>query len=290
LKRPLSNASADSVADEIAKAATEILGDEITQGELTLSKEELVTRIRARIGLSAAKATDVEVKSLYLFGSEANSNKSTYRTRPASPPPPPQRGAAHKSGAMPAVTARSTVPTPPLTPPPAPRVRTLWPRALSHCESRSSAEDVGMLLGPALRDSVAAAVLHAFVAVDPDAADRMALFSATDAVDTILAEVAACFASAAYRIFLASDVEGGVASGVVRAALSQVLTTREFPSELFAHYVGSDSPVREMAVRLAAAIGAPETAATVQASVSPYCEALRDDLLSVAVKVRTLVA
>jgi hypothetical protein len=117
----------------------------------------------------------------------------------------------------------------------------------------------------------------------------MALFSATDAVDTILAEVAACFASAAYRIFLASDVEGSIASGVVRAALSRVLT-HEFPSELFAHYVGSDSPVREMAVRLAAAIGAPETAATVQASVSPYCEALRDDLLSVAVQVRTLVA
>ncbi len=290
LKRALSNATADSIADEIARAATEILGDEITQGELTFSKDELATRVRARIGVSAAKATDLEVKSLYLFGSEANSNKSTYRTRPASPPPPMQRGSAHKSGSMPAVTERPTMPTPPLTPPPAPRVRTLWPRALSRCESRASAEDVGALLGPALRDSIAAAVLHAFVAIDPEAADRMALFATSGAVDTILSEVGACFASAAYRIFRASDIEGGVASDVVRVALEQVLATHEFPSELFAHYVGSDSPVREMAVRLAASIGAPDTAATIQASVSPYCEALRDDLLSVAVQVRALVA
>lgn len=292
LKRPLSSASAESVADEIARAATEILGDEITQGELTLSKEELATRIRARVGVSAAKATELEVKALYLFGSEANSNKSTYRTRPASPPPPlpSQRGAAHQSGAIPAMTARSTVPTAPLTPPPAPRVRTLWPRALSHCESGASAADVGALLGPALRDSVAAAVLHAFVAIDPEAADRMALFGAAGAVDSILAEVAACFASAAYRIFLASDVDGSVASDVVRAAHTHVLATGEFPSELFAHYVGSDTPVKEMALRLAASIGAPDTAATIQASVSPYCEALRDDLLSVAVQVRSLVA
>jgi hypothetical protein len=288
LKRPLSSATAESVADEIAKAATEILGDEITQGELTFSKDELATRVRARIGSSAGKATDVEVKALYLFGSEANSNKSTYRTRPASPPPP--RASAHKSGSMPAVTGRSTVPSPPLTPPPAPRVRTLWPRALSRCESGTSAEDVGTLLGPALRDSVAAAVLHAFVAIDPQAADRMALFAGTGVVDTILAEVSACFASAAYRIFLATDVDGSVASSVVRAALEQGLGSNELPSELFAHYVGSDSPVREMAARLAASIGAPDTAATIQASVSPYCEALRDDLLSVAVQVRALVA
>jgi hypothetical protein len=289
LKRALSNATADSVADEIARVATEILGDEITQGEVTLSKEELATRIQARISSSAAKATELEVKALYLFGSDANSKRSTYRTRPASQPPP-QRSAMHKSGSMPAVTGRVDAEGPPLTAPPAPRLRTLWPRALSGCETCASAEAVGTLLGPALRDSVAAAVLHAFVTIDPQAADRMALFAANGAVGTILAEVSACFSSAAYRIFLASDLDGSVASDIVRAALRQVLVTDDFPAELFAHYVGSDSPVREMAIRLAAAVGAPDTAGAIQASLSPYCEALRDDLLYVAVQVRTLVA
>ncbi|HVW30725.1 MAG TPA: hypothetical protein VHC69_35455 [Polyangiaceae bacterium] len=288
LKRPLSSATAESVADEIARAATEILGDEITQGELTFSKEELTTRVVARISASAAKATELEVKALYLFGSEANSNKSTYRTRPASVPPQP--GASHKSGAIPAVTAGSTVPSPALTPPPAPRVRTLWPRALAACEPGTAVDRLGALLGPALRDSVAAAVLHAFVAIDPEVSDRMALFAGRGAIDDVLTEVAACFSSAAYRIFLAQDVDGSVASALVRAALRQVLATDEFPSELFAHYMGSESPVREMAVRLAACIGAPETAGTIQSSVSPYCEALRDDLLSVAAQVRKLVA
>jgi len=285
LKRPLSSATAESVADEIARAATEILGDEITQGELTLSKEDLATRVRARISASAAKATDVEVKALYLFGSEANSNKSTYRTRV--PSGPPQRGASNKSGSIPAVLPPGG---PVLTPPPSPRVRTLWPRALSGCEIGASAADIGAQLGPALRDSVAAAVLHAFVAVDPEAADRMELFAASGVVGAILVEVSACFSSAAYRIFLSSDVDGSVASDLVREALRQVLATDEFPAELFAHYVGSDSPVREMATRLAAAIGAPETAQTIQASLAAYCEILRDDMLSVAAQVRRLTA
>jgi len=288
-QRALSNATAESVADEIAKAATEILGDQITQGEVPLSKDELVTRIRRKISAGAAKITEVEVKSLYLLGSEANAYKSTFRTRHVSPPPP-IAGNAHKSGSVLAVRGSSSFPAAALTPPPSPRVRTLWRGALADCQQGASVADVGARLGPPLRDSVAAAILHAFVAVDSSAADRMQLFSGGEAVDAILLEVCACFSSAAYRIFASSGMEGGVASELVRVALRQALATEEIPSVQVGHYMGSDSPVRDLASRVAAAIGAPETAAAIQTAVSPYCEALRDDLLSVAGQVRELIA
>ncbi|HEX4340352.1 MAG TPA: hypothetical protein VH062_30800 [Polyangiaceae bacterium] len=283
--RTLSNATAESVADEVARAATEVLGDQITQGEVPLAKDELVTRLRARISVSAQKITDIEAKAIYLVGSEVNANKSTFRTRYASPPPPAV-GAAHKSGSIPALRQSS----PALTPPPSPRVRTLWPSALSTCGDSATVAEVGSLLGPALRDSVAAAILHAFVAVDPEVADRMELFSGGETVQAILVEVSACFASAAYRLFAASGVENGAASELVRVALRHVLAAEAFPASQIAQYMSSDSPVRDLATRVAAAMGAPDTAGSIQGAVSPYCEALRDDLLSVASDVRRLIA
>ena len=287
-QRALSSATSESVADEIAKAATEILGDQISQGEVPLSKEELVNRVRGKISASAAKITEVEVKALYVFGSEVNANKSTYRARHASPPPP-AAGPSHRSGAVPSVRQSSSFPASALTPPPSPRVRTLWPHALESCEQGTSAADVGVLLGPPLRDSVAAAILHSFVAIDPEAADRLELFGAAGAVDSILLEVCACFSSAAYRIFVSSGLEAKFASEIVRAAAAQVLTTQDFPAEQVSHYMASDSPVRDLASRVATAIDASDTAAAIQAAVYPYCEALRDDLLSVAAQLRQLI-
>src|SRR5215471_4500214 len=82
-QRALSTATAESVADEIARAATEILGEQISQGDVPLSKEELVARVKVRITASAAKVAELEVKGLYVLGSDAVTNRSTYRLRHA---------------------------------------------------------------------------------------------------------------------------------------------------------------------------------------------------------------
>jgi hypothetical protein len=288
-QRAVGTATAESIADEIAKAATEILGEQITQGAVRLSKDELATRISARISASAVKSTWIDVKAIQLVGSETNAYKSTYRTRHASPPPP-AAGHAYESGVVPTIRRDSALAGADLTPPEPPRVRTRWPRALASCEPGAPLGELGLLLGPALRDSVAAAILHVFVAVDPEVTDRMELFSGGEVVDAILLEVCACFVSAIYRIFSAQGMDLGVATELAHVAVSQVVVGGHFPGAQVDHYRASDSPVRDLAVRIAAALGAPETGPAIQAAVSPYCEALRDDLRSVAGEVLRLIA
>jgi len=286
--RALSTATAESLADEFARAATEILGDQISQGEVPLSKEELVARVMARVTASAAKVAELEVKGLYVLGSDVNASRSTYRSRYGSSPPPPAR--SHGSGAITAVRPSSAaLPASVLTPPPAPRIRTLWPRAVAHCRPGTPVEELGALLGPPLRDSVASAILHSFVAVDPEAADRLVLFSASNVVRDVLLEVCACFSSAAYRIFASNDIEQRVASELVRAASSVALDGETFPADAVSRYMASESPVRDLATRLAAAIDALDMAHLVQGALSPYCEAFRDDVTTVAGQLRRLV-
>jgi hypothetical protein len=284
--RALSVATTESIADEYARAATEILGEQISQGEVPLSKEELVRRVQAKVSASAAKVAQLEVRGLYLYGSEATNARSTYRSRPVSPPPPFVKG--HGSGAMPAVRQSSTFHSPVLTPPPAPRARTLWPQALVSCRPGMPADQIGKVLGAALRDSAAAAVLNAFVAVDPQAADRMALFQSGSVVREIVLEVCGCFGSALYRIFLAHEVDQRVASEIVQAAC--VHAAEEFPATQIADYMASGAPVRDLANRMAASIGAPETAPLVLGAIAPYCEALREDVAAAAEQVRRIVA
>lgn len=284
-QRALSIATAESVADEIARAATEILGDQISQGEVPLSKEELVARVKGRITSSAAKVAELEVKGLYVLGSDAAANRSTYRSRHGSSPPP----RAHASGAITAVRPSGSFQTPALTPPPPPRVRTLWPKAIAHCRPGTPVEELGSLLGAPMRDSVASAILHSFVAVDPEAADRLVLFSASGVVRDVLLEVSACFSSAAYRIFASNDIEPRVASELVRTASSVALDGESLPTDAVSRYMASDAPVRDLAARLAAAIGAPDMAHLVQGALSPYCEVFRDDVTTVASQLRHLV-
>lgn len=284
-QRALSTATAESVADEIARAATEILGEQISQGDVPLSKEELVARVKVRITASAAKVAELEVKGLYVLGSDAVTNRSTYRFRQASPPPP----RANASGAITAVRPSGSAQTPVLTPPPTPRMRTLWPRAIAHCRPGTPVEELGALLGPPLRDSLAAAILHAFVAIDPEAADRLVLFSASKVVREVLLEVCACFSSAAYRIFASNDIEQRVASELVRAASRLVLDGESLPTDAISRYMTSEAPVRDLATRLATAVGALDMAHVVQGALSPYCEAFRDDVTVVAGQLRRLL-
>jgi hypothetical protein len=280
--RALSTATSESVADEFAKAATEILGEQISQGEVPLSKEELVRRVQSKISASAAKVAELEVRGLYLFGSEATNARSTYRARNASPPPP----RAHASGSMPAVRQSSTFHSPVLTPP-APRARTLWAQALVSCRPGMPSDQIGKVLGAPLRDSIAAAVLGAFAVMEPQAADRMSLFQGGEVARQVVLDVCACFASAVYRIFLAREIEQQTASDIVQAACAHAV--EQFPATQVSAYLASQAPVRELSNRMAAAIGAPDTGSVVLGAIAPYCEVLRDDVTVAADHVRRIV-
>jgi hypothetical protein len=105
-----------------------------------------------------------------------------------------------------------------------------------------------------------------------------------------LLEVCACFSSALYRIFASYDIEQRVASELVRAASSVALDGESFPSDAVSRYMASDAPVRDLATRLATAIGALDMAHLVQGALSPYCEVFRDDVTGVARQLRRLVS
>jgi len=106
----------------------------------------------------------------------------------------------------------------------------------------------------------------------------------------VLVEVCACFSSALYRIFASQDIEQRLTSELVRAASSIALDGESFPAEAVSRYVTSDAPVRDLAMRLAAAIGAADMAHLVQAALSPYCEVFRDDVTAVAGQLKRLVS
>src|SRR5262249_14214639 len=147
---------------------------------------------------------------------------------PSAPPPPRER---HGSGTIPSLSASSTIPSPIATPPPPP-VRTLWPGALSSCPPGVPAERVGELLGAPLRDSIAATILHSFVAIDPVTTDRLSILGGSGGavVTELLREVGACFATAAYRVFASFELEQKTCSEIVRAACRHALAPEEFPA------------------------------------------------------------
>src|ERR1041384_3111099 len=72
--RALSSATAESIADEIARATDEVLGEQISQGEVPLTKEELIHKVQARLSSGAARVTEIEIKSLQIVGTERQGN------------------------------------------------------------------------------------------------------------------------------------------------------------------------------------------------------------------------
>lgn len=285
--RALSGSMAESVTNEIARTTAEVLGEQISQGAVPLTKEELVERVNVRVSAGATKLAELEIRGLHLAGSEAQAGRSASRVRHASTPPPPRE--RHGSGVMPAVSPDASV-QPPLMAPPPP-VRTLWPGALSRCPPDASVEEIGELLGPPLRDSIAAAILHSFVAIDPMTTDRLGIVGGGSVVvSELLQELGACFATALYRTLSARDIDRNICSEIVRVAGRYALAPEDFSDAPVSHYLASDAPVRDLATRMAAAIVAPEAAPVIQAAISPYCSAVRGELIAIAAQVRTILA
>jgi len=149
---------------------------------------------------------------------------------------------------------------------------------------------VGELLGAPLRDSIAATILHSFVAIDPVTTDRLSILGggAGAVVTELLREVGACFTTAAYRVFASFELDQKTCSEIVRAACRHALAPEEFPAAHVSRYMASEAPVRDLAGRMAIAIGAPEAAPVIQAAISPYCSVVRAELVTIAAQVRKL--
>jgi hypothetical protein len=286
--RAVSSSGADSVADEFARLVAEVLGEQITQGELPLTKDDLLSRVRLRLSLVASKAADAEIESLHLVQTNAAAGRSAYRTRQGSPGAPPQRE-ARGSGSMSAVrpsSQSSSFPAPARVPATFPR--TLWPTALTSVRAGASVEQIGSLLGPPLRDSVGTALLSSFAALDPAVVDRLALLDGVGPIAETRREVCACFATAAYRIFLSSQVDQKTSSELVKTAVVRALPAESFPSRQISRYIASESPVRDLATQMATFLKSEEAAPAIHGALSPLCEALRFDLLGVATQVRRI--
>lgn len=283
--RSLADETAGSIADEAARVASEVLGEQIAQGKVPLSRTELLTLVEERTAATVGKVAELRVTALYLVADEPS--HSTSRTRaPVAP------------SSTPAPSSQANVTAPPATSnglsgqhvisiPKA--VRTLWRLALSGCQPGADLAQLGNLLGPALRDSAAVAMLRAASVVEPAAMDRMSLFeSKSHAALQMRREACACFLSALHRVFASGRLDRETIAEILDAAAREALSPEEPPRQEIGRYTASSAPVRELAARLAAILGSPRDAAEIQGALMPYCDHLRTDLWHVAHEVRRL--
>src|SRR5260221_14529124 len=98
-------------------------------------------------------------------------------------------------------------------------------------------------------------MLHTFVVLDPSLTDRLALLEGKDPVPELRLEVCACFATAAYRIFVSGELDQRTAGGLVGVASRHAIAPEEFPAQLVSRYMAGQTPVRDLATRMAGGLG-----------------------------------
>jgi hypothetical protein len=283
--RSLADETAESIADEAARVASEILGEQIAQGKVPLSRSELLSMVEDRTAQTVGKVAELRVTALYLVADDAT--HSTARTRaPLVPPatPVPPNSNLNATAPPPASTGLSgqhviSVPS----------VRTLWRLSLTGCQPGADVTQLGHLLGPALRDSAAAVIFRAAAVADPSAIDRMALFDPKNqAVVQMQREATACFLAALFRVFTSGRVERDMISVIIESAGATALEPAPLPRHEIGRYSTSEGPVRDLATRFAAILESPRDWREIQSALTPYCEHLRTDLWHVAHEVRRL--
>jgi hypothetical protein len=89
---------------------------------------------------------------------------------------------------------------------------------------------------------------------------------------------------------LAGGVERKRAISLVEEASRHALAPDTPPAQEVGHYLGSDSPVRDLCTRLAAVFGAPDEAKVVYVAVAQYYGSLGTELQKVARDVMRLTA
>jgi hypothetical protein len=283
--RSLADETADSIADEAARVASEVLGEQIAQGKVPLSRSELLTLIEERTMGTVGKVAELRVTALYLVADDP-AGHSTSRTRapfvPPSTPVPSQGNATAPPAASTGLSGQHVISIPK-------SVRTLWRMALSGCQPGAPVTQLGHLLGPALRDSAAAVMLRAASSIDPSAVDRMSLFDGKSlAAAQMRREASACFLSALHRVLSSGRVDGDTVAELIDATAREGLAPAEMPRQDVARYLSSEGPVRELSARFAAALQAPRDAGEILSALMPYCDHLRTDLWHVAHEVRRI--
>jgi hypothetical protein len=145
------------------------------------------------------------------------------------------------------------------------------------------------MLAPALRDSTAVGLLHALSSIKPTLVDRLALFENQMPLPQLRRETCACIAAALYRAILSGGVEQRRAVSLVEESTRHALAP-DVPAREVGHYLGSDSPVRDLCTRLAAVLGAHEEAKAIYFGVTPYFGSLGHELQKVARDIVRLTA
>jgi hypothetical protein len=280
--RALADDTAESIADEAARVASEVLSEQISQGKVPISRTEFVAMVETRTAMTVGKVAELRVAALYLVAEERQPH-STNRNRTAMVPP------------------STPVPVPAVTAPPPSKtgtsgqhvisipsnVRTLWRVTLSGCHPGTELQKLGQLLGPPLRDSAAAIIFRAATTVDPATFDRMSLLEGKSVmVAQMQREAAACILAALFRVMTSNRIERDVIATVIEAAGTEALP--DLPRAEIGRYSASESPVKDLASRLAATFEVPKDAPEIHQALLPYCEHLRNDLWHVAHEVQRL--
>jgi hypothetical protein len=145
------------------------------------------------------------------------------------------------------------------------------------------------LLAPALRDSTAVSLLLALSAIKPTRVDRLALLEGQAPLPQLRRETCACIAAALYRAISAGGVERRRAVSLVEESTRNALAP-DLPTQEVGHYLGSDSPVRDLCTRLAAVLGAHEEAKAIYFGLTPYFGSLGLEFQKVARDIVRLTA
>jgi hypothetical protein len=268
----LDDDAAEIAVDEIARAATHVLGDQLSQGRVPLTKDELAAAVNRRLSPATSKVAEFDVDVLEMIGQRQSGQQSARPQRPSvttSPTSPPASRAPTPSDASAQFGDRSSGSS--LAAPP----RTLWLIALSQCAPGTSVNEVANLLGLALRDSTAAVLLRALLLIDPVVVDRLALFHGHPPMSALRTATCACLAAGFCRALLTDGCDGESAARLSEGAASHALASVAPTREQIRSYFTSEAPVRELARRTASTLGTPNDAPAIQSALSPYCEALR---------------
>lgn len=331
-RRALDDAIAEATADEVAGATNDVLGDQISQGRVPLTKEELGTAILKRVSSATNKVIELDVDAFEVLGGRQSGQQSARSHRPSvgslpatspssarAPTPPTQASSpptristpptrvSTPSPRIPTPSARipSTVPMPSTRAPtpsnPAAQLgerasgsslaappRTLWLVALSQCAPGTPTDEIAKVLGLALRDSTAAALLRTLLMVDPVVVDRLALLDGRPPMTALRTEICACLAAGLCRALVADGLDGETASRLSERACADALVAAAPSKEHLRSYMSSDAPVRDLARRTANTIGAPNDSSAIHSVLSPYCEALRVQFTAVSRELKRL--
>jgi hypothetical protein len=307
-RRNMAEDAATGFAEEIARAAADTLGEQISQGRIPLTASELVAAIEKRASPSVTKATELEVSLLDKTGAAVGARRDSPpprkdvtgpRSAAPAPPrkdvtgptasssPPSRKGVSGSWSAVPRDPGVATRPSGSvLAAPP----RTLWPMSLSRCSPGASVSEIAAALGPALRDSTAAVLLRVLMAMDPTVTDRLGLFDGRGPAPALRTEICACLAAGLRRVVVATGLEAASAALLAEVASQKALATDAPSGPRIESYATSEAPIHDLARRTASIIGAPDDASAIYALLSPYCEALRAQFELVGQEIGRLTA